>query len=61
MTNFERIKNMSVEEMVEFLDAAVDCSCVTICNDFDKCRINNAIEPICKNHYKKWLESEVEE
>ena len=60
MTNFERIKNMSIDELAELLDEAVECCCTTICNDFDRCKRNNAIEPICKNHYKKWLESEVE-
>ena len=61
MTNFEKIKTMSIDEMVEFLEAACDSSCITICNNYDRCIRNNAIEPICKNHYKEWLESEVEE
>lgn len=61
MTNFEKIKTMSIDEMVEFLEAVGDSPCTTICNNFDKCRLNNSIERICKNHFKEWLESEVDE
>lgn len=60
MTNFERIKAMTIEEMAEFFDNIVNCRCDTICENFNKCTRNNATEPICKNHYIKWLESEVE-
>lgn len=61
MTKYEKIKAMSIDEMVEFLEAVGDSPCTTICNNFDKCRLNISIERICKNHFKEWLESEVEE
>jgi hypothetical protein len=60
-TNYDRIKSMTVEEMAEFFDYIVAYPCYTICKDFNKCTRNNATEPICKNHYIKWLESECEE
>ena len=60
-TNYEKIKAMSIDEMVEFLEAVGDSPCTTICNNFDKCRLNISIERICKNHFKEWLEGEVEE
>lgn len=69
MTNFEKIKNMSVEEMANYLfNHPLDfdpCSreCKSCCY-FHKCRqggnfdwINNEV----KKHIQKWLESEVEE
>lgn len=57
MTNFEKIKSMSIEEMAEFLDdyfgemcGAVDnCGC---CPFFS--------ETGCEGSTRKWLESEVE-
>jgi len=61
ITNYDRIKSMTVEEMAEFFDYIVASPCYTICKDFNKCTRNNATEPICKNHYIKWLESECEE
>lgn len=56
MTNFERIKNMTVEEMAEFIAYYLGCNnCIydqSICPD-DK----NA----CLKGTQKWLESEAEE
>ena len=53
MTNFERIKIMSVEEMAEFIHKVCcneDCTLPTdICSERD-----------CKVCAKKWLQSEVE-
>ena len=55
MTNYERIKSMSIEEMAEMLAWEVDCyECPAAINgcssDFNK----------CAEQQKKWLESEVE-
>lgn len=54
MTNFDRIKCMSVEEMAEFLESVEDAGY----ND-------SSITPKCPNGFHmdmlKWLESEVEE
>lgn len=54
-TNFERIKNMTIEEMLEsimLLDGACKfCSCDgKNCGDYD-----------CEKGIKQWLESESEE
>lgn len=51
MTNYERIKNMSVEEMEEFLFDMTDCQ---TCRATLLCDDNG-----CKNAVKKYLESEV--
>lgn len=52
MTNFERIKSMSIDEMAEFIYehcCCDDCSLPTSCLDKN-----------CKKCVKKWLESEVD-
>ncbi len=59
MTNFERIKGMSVEEMTDFLDRVelgdFDYS-VTFCN---MCKTEgNALNLDCRGCLKHWLESE---
>jgi hypothetical protein len=48
MTNFEKIKNMSVNEMTEFFAKHQMCSVYNIC------------EYECNECFKKWLESESE-
>ena len=51
MTNYEKIKNMSVEEMAEFLST----------NDY-LCQLCSEDEPCdreCHSHYMNYLESEV--
>lgn len=69
MTNYEKIKNMSVKEMANYLfNNPLDFNpCNRECKGccyFRKCRqgvsfdwINNEV----KKHIKEWLESEVEE
>ena len=51
MTNYERIKNMSVEEMAEFLNEASNCCLVP----------TDCITESCTECLKQWLESEVTE
>lgn len=61
MTNYERIKQMSVEEMADFINHETDgiCSCCDLYPDKkDKCYM---IEGECKRGIKRWLESEVQE
>lgn len=59
MTNFERIKGMSVDEMVAFINHETDgiCSC---CNLYpskkDRCY---EIKGMCERGIKQWLETEV--
>ena len=56
-TNADRIRAMSDEELAELFDSIVDngMSCHLICGNLDKCKRNNSIERICKNHYLEWL------
>lgn len=67
MTNFEKIKNMTVEEMAEWLDEIVlDNSCYPCkIKDIDKCGYNekdfDSRCQLCIQNRKLWLESEVEE
>lgn len=56
MTNFEKIKQMSVEDMAYYLARMTHCPpcpIKTVCAD------NNGIS--CRNVFIKWLESEAEE
>lgn len=53
MTNFEKIKQMSVEEMADFLARMKYCCCCPI-KAF--CLNNDGIG--CRNVFIKWLESE---
>ena len=57
MTNYERIKDMTVEEMAEWLEKIpVGCD---FCPAREFCDMN--IYNTCENIFKEWLESEVEE
>lgn len=59
MTNYERIKAMSVEELAELLNNHNDpCKFCVRCDE-DYCRSEES--GYCEEHIKKWLESEVEE
>ncbi len=74
MTNFDRIKNMSIDEMAELMFKMVDCvSCqnklmnngdfrgTKQCNDKDFYAMCNGDGRKCLEVCKKWLESEVSE
>lgn len=55
MTNYERIKNMSIEEMADYFNEIFDCrNCP---NDMFLCEGNGYV---CTKYIKQWLESEVE-
>ena len=57
MTNYEKIKNMSVEEMAIFLYSYIaDCE---MCPAVESCKASR--ELTCKERLFEWLESEVEE
>lgn len=64
MTNYERIKKMTVEEMAEVLANEIDhgdcCTCPLDCHKFTSDVFNDYIDG-CKEAYKEWLESEVKE
>lgn len=52
MSNEERIKSLSTEELAKFIAAIADCG---VCNNHIKCKGN------CKLAWEQWLKSEVEE
>ena len=55
MTNYEKIKNMSVEEMAEWLQGGInECNCCSY-------RLSFGCPDTCIYGIKQWLESEVEE
>lgn len=56
MTNYERIKNMSVEEMAKWLDGFEFTNCK--CCEFKGTPCSGVA---CEDGCKMWLESEVEE
>lgn len=62
MTNYERIKAMSVEEMV---DRIYDDASIEYCNNSKECAnllgLNLITDSMCKACLRKWLESEVQD
>ena len=56
MTNFEKLKNMSVEEIADKLDEVFACK---FCPIEVFCRENTKIIT-CKSVWEKWLKREVE-
>lgn len=63
MTNYEKIKNMSVEDIADEMLKIVDCVCgiETECQNCPFSNIRQA-QGICSyGALKEWLESEVEE
>lgn len=60
MTNYEKIRNMSIEEMAEFLGIYNDRTCVS-CGD---CIMRSHCEypvPPCNENALKWLKDDIEE
>ena len=58
MNNYERIKNMSIDEMAEFI-AHAECNCC-VYEDRDECNIETDYEEDCINGIKQWLQQESE-
>lgn len=61
MTNFEKIKNMSLDEMAEKLNDSFACDRCPLEEFCDKESLNSISISSCSGIWKKWLESEVEE
>lgn len=68
MTNYGRIKNMSVEEMaiaifnLDFIDNGLNCeNCCAYTKDGECNKTDNDGKGTCIDGIKKWLESEVQE
>ena len=63
MTNFEKIKSMSIEEMAEFLSDGWDCN---DCEEFENLSDHPLLKHTkcsekCAEHCIEWLESEASE
>lgn len=57
MTNYEKIKNMSVEEMAEFI---LNQQHHVLCNDVCSYGLHKCEGYSCNEGVKQWLESEVQ-
>lgn len=55
MSNSEKIRSMTDEELAEFLEQVHDFPCTVCCNNLSWCRRNNATEPVCSRHFLEWL------
>ena len=55
-TNYDRIRNMTVEEMADYFNGIFDCS--NCPNDMFLCAGKGNV---CTKYIKQWLESEVSE
>ena len=61
MTNYERVKQMSLDEMADFINNETDgiCGC---CHPDVRIRTDNCYKHgLCKKGIRLWLESEVSE
>ena len=61
MTNADRIRAMSDEELAAFLERVHVDPCSACCDNLYWCRRNNAPEPVCQKHFLKWLQQPAEE
>ena len=57
-TNYDRIRNISIDEMVELL--TIETWCQTCVLGKTDCPVLEMSSKSCKENIKKWLESEVE-
>ena len=53
MTNYEKIKAMSINEMAEFLSEQSDCFTCKV-KELNKC----GFDETCECSFKKWLKAE---
>lgn len=61
LTNADRIRAMTDEELAEFLRRVHVDPCSACCDNLYWCRRNNATEPVCQKHFFKWLQQPAEE
>lgn len=61
LSNADRIRSMSDEELVTFLERVHYNPCDACCGNGGQCRRNNAPEPVCQKHFLKWLQKLAEE
>ena len=59
MTNYEKIKQMTIDEMVDFINYETDGTCICCHRDI-RCGTMNCYEQqLCTKGIKMWLKSEV--
>lgn len=61
ISNADRIRVMSDEELAEFLEHVHVDPCSACCDNLYWCRRNNAPEPVCKDHFLEWLQQPAKE
>ena len=61
LSNADRIRAMSDEELAEFLEHVHVDPCSACCDNLYWCRRNNAPEPFCQKHLFIWLQQPAEE
>lgn len=61
VTNADRIRTTSDEELAAFLERVHVDPCSACCDNLYWCRRNNAPEPVCQKHFFKWLQQPAEE
>lgn len=61
ISNADRIRVMSDEELAEFLKRVHVDPCSACCDNLYWCRRNNAPEPVCQKHFFKWLQQPAKE
>ena len=57
MTNEEKIKSLSSEELARFLTRLTECCSFEDCEDFNKCPV---VKSCCYGSMLNWLNSEEE-
>jgi hypothetical protein len=61
MTNYDRIKSMSVDEMAEFMAKLDDCEKYCAFTKDEKCNATGTEPFVCVKGCKQWLLQEVSE
>lgn len=59
-TNGDYVRSMSDQELADFFKQVHAYPCAACCGNLDKCRRNNAVEPVCERHFAEWLRKERE-
>ena len=58
MTNFEKIKSMSVNELARLMNSVSSCVVCPICGFCEDIRLKSNRFIYCNTVWKKWLKSE---
>ena len=64
MTNYEKIKNMNIDEMTKYFYDHIQCdNCLAgeVCDRVNDSDNNDLVMMSCQERFKMWLEQEEEE